>query len=119
MLLLHGGGCLENSSIACTTLNEMVLQSYDGTLRIFPAWDRRIDCSFENLRADGAFLVSASMKNGKTEKVKIISERGRRLKVKNPFSRSLVNCGTDKFFSENEDIEIETQVGMTVLIVEN
>ena len=119
MLLLHGGGCLENSSIACTTLNEMVLQSYDGTLRIFPVWDRRIDCSFENLRADGAFLVSASMKNGKTEKVKIISERGRRLKIKNPFSRSLVNCGTDKFFSENEDIEIETQVGMTVLIVEN
>ena len=119
MLLLHEGGCLENSSIACTTLNEMVMQSYDGTLRIFPVWDRRIDCSFENLRADGAFLVSASMRNGKTEKVKIFSEKGRQLKIKNPFSRSEITCGTDSFISENEDIEIDTQVGVTVLIVEN
>ena len=119
MLLLHGGGCLENSSIACTTLNEMVMQSYDGTLRIFPVWDRQTDCSFENLRADGAFLVSASMRNGRIEKVKIISEKGRRLKIKNPFSRSLITCGTDSFVTEDEDIEIDTQIGTEVLIVEN
>ena len=72
----------------------------------------------EKLNVTGISL-RALKKNGKTEKVKIISERGRRLKVKNPFSRSRITCGTDGFFSENEDIEIETQVGMTVLIVEN
>lgn len=78
MLVLQGGGCLENSSIASATLNEMVLQSYEGKIRIFPDWDMDIDCSFENLRADGAFLVSASVSGGKIGVIKIESEKGER-----------------------------------------
>lgn len=81
MLYKFGGGCLEDCSIPASMLNEMALQSYEGVIRIFPCWDKSVDCEFKNLRADGAFLVSSSVKNGKTERVEIFSEKGRELYV--------------------------------------
>ena len=42
----------------------MMLQSWDGALRIFPAWPRAVDARFENFRAEGAFLVSAAWSQG-------------------------------------------------------
>ncbi len=81
MLYLFGGGCLEDCSIPASMLNEMALQSFQGVVRIFPCWDMSVDCEFHNLRADGAFLVSSSVKNGKTNKVEVLSEKGRELHI--------------------------------------
>jgi len=81
MLLLDGGGGLEYSSVNATTLTEMALQSYEGILRIFPNWDRSIDCEFRHLLADGNFLVSSSMKNGKCGKTEIVSVLGGSLTI--------------------------------------
>ena len=36
-------------------LVEMMLQSWDGAMRVFPAWPRGIDAQFKDLRAEGAF----------------------------------------------------------------
>ncbi len=116
MLVLHGGGCLENCSIASTTLNEMVLQGYEGKIRIFPDWDMDIDCSFENLRADGAFLVSASVKGGKTGTIKIKSEKGRMLKVVNPFESAKIKIGEKEFTSNDKVIEFELEKNATAFI---
>lgn len=116
MLFLHGGGCLENSSIASATLNEMVLQSYDGILRIFPDWDMSIDCSFENLRADGAFLVSTSVKDGEIGTVKIVSEKGRDLKMLNPFETSKVTAGDRSFICNGKEIFIPSDENSTITI---
>lgn len=118
MLILHGGGCLENSSIASAALNEMVLQSYDGIIRIFPDWDRDIDCSFENLRADGAFLVSASIHGGKIETVKIESEKGRKLRLVNPFNSSELTIGNEKISCNEGIIELDIPKGASILIKE-
>lgn len=118
MLILHGGGCLENSSIACTTINEMIMQSHEGIIRIFPIWDREIDCSFENLRAYGAFLVSASLRGGKIFDVKILSERGRRLRLENPFASADVITDGIGFVADDKIIEIETNVGSVIIIKE-
>ena len=82
----HKGGCLENVSIAASMLNEMMLKSYDGVLRVFPNWDKTIDCEFRNLRADGAFLVSAKITKGIIEFVEIYSEKGSPLTIANPFA---------------------------------
>ena len=81
--LLHnvGGGGLEYCAVAATALNEMALQSHQGTVRIFPDWDSRLDCSYENPRADGAFLVSAEMKNGVFVKATVVSEKGMPLRL--------------------------------------
>lgn len=77
---------LEGNFAFAAGVQEMLLQSHNGVLRIFPAipaaWK---NLRFENLRAEGAFLVSAVMKNGRIEQIKIFAERGGPLRLLNPF----------------------------------
>ncbi len=77
---------LEGNFAFASGLQEMLLQSHTGVLRIFPAipggWK---DLSFDKLRAEGAFIVSAEMKDGKLNNVTIVSEQGGTLKVANTF----------------------------------
>lgn len=115
-LFLHGGGCLENCSLTANTLNEMALQSFEGVVRIFPNWDRQIDCEFKNLRADGAFLVSAKLKSGKTEYVKIKSEKGRVLKMQNPFKKCIVKSQSFSKEFKEEYFELNTAAGEEFVI---
>lgn len=60
-----------------------LLQSWKNKIRVFPAmpnsWQ---DASFENLRAEGGFLVSAVYKNGKTQFVVVKSVAGEPCTVK-------------------------------------
>ena len=80
----HGGG-IETLSAVPGTINEMMMQSYEGIIRIFPNWDREMNGSFTNLRAYGAFLVSSSMQGGKIENVTLKSEKGRPCQIENPW----------------------------------
>ena len=57
-------------------LQDMMLQSWDGMLRIFPGWPRNVKASFKDLRAEGAFLVSASWADGKVTECQVKSEAG-------------------------------------------
>jgi hypothetical protein len=61
----------------------MLLQSYAGCIEIMPAvpanWK---DISFEKLRAEGAFLVSAQKSNGQIDQITITSEQGGKTKLK-------------------------------------
>jgi hypothetical protein len=57
-------------------LNEMLLESHEGVLRLFPCWPKDQDARFGTLRACGAFLVSAELKGGSIGGVKIASEKG-------------------------------------------
>ena len=64
----------------------MLLQSYAGFIEVMPAlpaaWQ---DVSFNDLRAEGAFLVSAKKVAGEMAEVKIVSEKGGSTKLKMPF----------------------------------
>lgn len=55
---------------------EMMLQSWDGAINIFPRWPKSKDAQFRNWRAQGAFVVSAAHKAGHVEDVEILSEKG-------------------------------------------
>lgn len=77
------GGGLENCSAVPNTINEMLLQSYEDIVRIFPVWDRSRDASFHGLRANGAFVVDACLKSGKI-RAEIVSEQGRMLTIEAP-----------------------------------
>jgi hypothetical protein len=66
-------------------VNECLLQSYTGTLRLFPNWPADRDATFETLRAEGAFLVSARQRDGRVQWVEITSEAGNRLELYNPW----------------------------------
>ncbi|MBR4204343.1 MAG: hypothetical protein IKQ92_02600 [Clostridia bacterium] len=79
----YGGGGLENSAAIPGTVNEMLLQSYEGFLRLFPCWNRRDDASFFGLRAYGAFVVDAELKDGAIC-ASILSEKGMPLRLEKP-----------------------------------
>ena len=85
----HKGGCLENVSLGASMLNEMMLQSRKGVLRVFPNWKKELNCEFRDLRADGAFLVSAKLEDGFVRFVEIRSEKGAPLTVVNPFAAKI------------------------------
>ena len=73
---------IETPLMACRSLQEMLLQSWGETIRIFPAipseWK---DAVFHQLRTEGAFLVSAARRCGETKWVEITSLAGERCRV--------------------------------------
>jgi hypothetical protein len=72
----HG---IENLSTTPNTIQEMMLLSYEGVLRLFRGWPKKSlpDASFRDLRAYGAFRVSAKLENGMVKEAEIFSEKGR------------------------------------------
>jgi hypothetical protein len=62
-------------------VNECLMQSYNGTIRFFPNWPMEADAEFHNLRAAGAFLVSAELVKGKVREIRISSQSGGMLKM--------------------------------------
>lgn len=116
LLYLYGGGCLEYCTVMASTLNEMALQSHQGVVRIFPDWDKGIDCEFTNLRADGAFLVSSSISGGKVGKTTIVSEKGGTLSVIMPLRGFSYIHNNKKQYAAGSSFTLEVLKGDTVLI---
>lgn len=57
----------------------------DPVIHVFPAWPKEWNARF-TLAARGAFLVSASMRNGRVERLEIVSQAGAPCKLRNPFA---------------------------------
>jgi len=72
-------------SFASAALDEMLLQSHEGVIRLFPAVPQDWKISFTGLRARGAFLVTSEYDKGKVKDTIVESEAGRRLKISNPW----------------------------------
>ncbi len=76
-LYLESGPVIETPLAAATSIQELLLQSWGDKIRVFPAvpaaWKY---LSFENLRTEGAFLISAVRKDGETKWVRIKSLAG-------------------------------------------
>jgi hypothetical protein len=71
------GPVIETPLAGASSLQDLYLQSWGGTIRVFPAVpDKWTEASFIDFRADGAFLVSASRAGGKTNFICIKSEKG-------------------------------------------
>jgi alpha-L-fucosidase 2 len=68
---------METPLSVATSVQEMLLQSWGGVIRVMPAipddWD---DVQFESLRAEGAFLVWASRRGGQLRYVRVQSLAG-------------------------------------------
>jgi hypothetical protein len=80
---------LENFSLP-VVINECLMQSYNGTIHLYPNWDKRTDATFSTLRAAGAFLVSSKLKGGKIISLHLLSEKGSLCKMKNPWDNATV-----------------------------
>jgi hypothetical protein len=84
LILHYGGGGIENVA-GFLAVNEMLMQSHEGVIRLFPVWPRELDARFGDLRAVGAFLVSADLRGGAVGGVRIRSEKGRDCTLLNPW----------------------------------
>ena len=76
-LYREAGPCIETPMAANSTLHEFYLQDWGTKIRVFPAMPTTwADASFINLRANGAFLISATRKTSKTVFIQVESEAG-------------------------------------------
>lgn len=82
---------LEGNFAFAAGVQEMLLQSHTDVVRIFPAipaaWH---EVSFDRLRARGAFLISASMKEGVVSEITIDPTMGGELRLADPFPQGRV-----------------------------
>ena len=81
--LTSGTPDVESHGGLCQMLHDMLLQSWGDKIRVFPAvpaaWP---DVTFHNLRAEGAFLVSAARQGGRTQWVRIHSLAGEPCRIR-------------------------------------
>lgn len=89
-MYLEAGPCIETPMSAAAVINDMLLQSWGGRIRVFPGvpegWQ---EASFHDLRAKGAFLISASRSAGRTQFVHIRAERGGVCRLVSPFGETV------------------------------
>ncbi|MGA1995386.1 MAG: glycoside hydrolase family 95-like protein [Bryobacteraceae bacterium] len=85
--MMRMGVWTENLSLPAI-LNECLMQSYDGALRLFPNTVNLGKAAFRDLRAAGAFLVSAAWDGKAVAEVTLKSEKGSLARVVNPWISS-------------------------------
>ncbi|WP_433516595.1 discoidin domain-containing protein [Nonomuraea sp. CA-143628] len=79
-----GGG--QETSGSLETVNSMFLQTFENTIRVFPAWPAGRDGRFVRLRAKGAFLLSAERRAGRpVSAIELTSEKGGKATLANPW----------------------------------
>jgi hypothetical protein len=93
--MMRMGVWIENLSLPAV-LNECLLQSFSGTIRVFPNRKNLGAARFEGLRAQGAFLVSAAW-DGRTvtSPVVLVSEKGAPARIKKPWDKLRITRSRD------------------------
>ena len=104
----HG---IENLSTVPNTLQEMMLLSHQGTIRLFPVWPRKAmaNAAFFGLRARGGFVVDEALREGAVSQARIRCPVGGRLRLENPWPGSAAAVNGEAF--EGDILEIETRPG--------
>ncbi len=108
----HGGGGIEDCAGVTSGINEMMLQSHEGILRIFPDWVPDVDASFYRLRAYGAFLISSSISKNIVEEIVVESEKGRDFVLDLPWPKARVfKNGIEQGLLTEHRVRISTETG--------
>lgn len=103
----HG---IENWSTVPNTINEMLCMGHQDIVRVFPVWPSEKDASFHQIRVEGAFLVSAELKNKEVTSLTIVSEQGRPLTLLNPWKQKKVRMEVRKSGQLLDEKELEDDV---------
>jgi len=85
--MMRMGVWTENLSLPAV-LNECMMQSWTGVIHLFPNADGLGPARFQNLRAVGAFLVSAEYDGKKVVSGSMLSEKGSLARLANPWPGS-------------------------------
>ncbi len=114
------GGGIETCSGIPGMINEMMLQSHDGLIRVFPVFPDDQKASFYRLRTFGAFLVSSAIKNGLIQYVSIESEKGRDCFILNPWDGKEIQVyrnGEKAQVLGGEELSFKTQRGERITLL--
>lgn len=97
-MYIESGPVIETPLLAARTIQDLILTSYNGIIRIFPgvptSWG---DASFHSMRAEGAFLVSAKRVQGKTSFVRVESLAGEPCRIKSGLSDKVKAYGLREY----------------------
>jgi len=110
---------IETCSMTPLAVNEMLLRSHPEIIHVFPVYNSNRDARFQDLRAEGGFLVSSELKNREVQYIKIKSEQGRSCKIVNPWnSKKLIVCrnGNNNIITVRERFELQTKKGDLLII---
>jgi alpha-L-fucosidase 2 len=92
---LEGDPVFEASVSGMASIQNMLLQSWGGKIRVFRAIPKEWpDVLFNDLRAEGAFLVSGGWKNGRTDWIRIKSLAGEPCRLQTDLADSFVLSST-------------------------
>ena len=123
-LYQESGPVIETPLSAATSIQELLIQSWAGKIRIFPAVpDQWKNVSFDKLRAEGGFLVSANREDGATSFIRIFSTKGDTCQVQTDMKVSMVSSDKRKELAftvfEHEgkmNLSFSTIPGETILL---
>jgi alpha-L-fucosidase 2 len=109
---------LEGNFAFAQGVHELLLQSRDGYIEVFPAvphnWK---EVAFNNLRAEGAFIVSAKKENGVPTTITVVAEKNGELNIRLPFRTWLSKSTPMELFKRNDNgiISVNLKKGQTVI----
>lgn len=102
-MYVEAGQVIETPLSCAESINNMLIQSWGDKIRVFPAVSKNWgDVSFQDLRAEGSFLITSSRRNGKTEFVKVKSLAGEPLRI-DPNIEGLVKVIGERQFRLSEE----------------
>ncbi|HWG23271.1 glycosyl hydrolase family 95 catalytic domain-containing protein [Actinospica sp.] len=117
MAVHHYGGGVENLNVTTSGLDEMLLQSFQNDIKVFPDWPSASNAKFGDLLAYGDFLVSSSIRNNTVQYVRVTSQVGGNLTFTNPWPGHDVEYsvnGAHKGAISGAKITLNTSVGETI-----
>jgi hypothetical protein len=98
-----------------TAVSEMLIQSYDGIIRIAPALPSDWDAAFSGFLTVGAFEMDAEIIGGQVQLLAVHSLKGNRFRVLNPWAGQAVKVlrdGKEVPFAEKDGvITFDTEAG--------
>jgi hypothetical protein len=115
---INGGG-IENEALVPSTISQMMLQSFQGNIIVFPDWPSNTNAHFGDNLAYGNFLVSSAIDNNAVLYVRIISQAGQTASVKNPWpgqSAQFYRNGTNEGTLSGTTFSITTATNDVILL---
>jgi len=110
---------MEAMSVLTTAMNEILLQSHDGVIRVGPAVVENQNARF-TLHAQDGFEVSTEIEKGLPMWISIKSKFGKNCRITNPWSKAVVFENGKKILeAKTGTIEFPTVTGKVYMIVPN
>ena len=93
---------IEGNSVFLLFATEMLIQSFGGVIRLFCGVPQSFSGGFQNLQAQGGFLLSAAMDHGNLTRLQIVASADNTLRIQDPWDEAFLPNG----FRREEDLLI-------------